>query len=313
MLLISFLGSLGRQVIDWVGKTSNSTSRFFKICLLILLFLFIAIPFSMLLGCFSLKIPKVYATFFFLCFILPLILLVLSSILVFTGNYLPLHLKEVNLKILNQSWNLLVVYFIIALSILFFSSNGIHFFSQSISSKFLNEQIRLPMSSLTGVAIDKDNYLYIASRTYGRVQKYTQDGSFVKGWFVNTNGAFFNIWIDDKDFLHAIIARGGGHMIFDLDGNLISDEAISVEESRRLFRFAKDLIVSDNFGNIYNIKTKGLSTIITKTILASSKQITVIEDKFYLWLLQTQQICLFCGLGLLACFISFIIKSWCNI
>ena len=304
------LSSCGQRVVDWIENTEVSYLKFFKVCIVLFLFIFILVPISIFTGTICLRMPRIYFLFFIFCYLAPLLILVSNIILLFFSLLFPSHFKMINFKIFTGAWNILVLYILFSVSILFFSNNDTHFLPFSTKSKLIDNQVRLPLSSPTGLAIDKEGYLYVALSTYGRIQKYSIDGKFTKGWFVNTAGAYFDIWIDENNFLHAIIARGGGHEIFDLNGNLMSDNNVSSDESMQLFNIAEEYKAKLADKGVLEFKSKGWVPEIILSKSFANKEQSIVRDSFRLQILQTRQICIWVGIALLIAILSYFIKAW---
>jgi hypothetical protein len=90
--------------------------------------------------------------------------------------------------------------------------------------KWLPNSFEWPVGAADGVATTGDHYFIVPHTPVGRVQVYDCNWKFVRGWQVDANGGYFNLFVSDTNHVHVITARGRWHYAFDLAGKLLSKE-----------------------------------------------------------------------------------------
>jgi len=114
-----------------------------------------------------------------------------------------------------------------------FTVCGIIFFvfGLGIGSPVLNKytplkSIRFPLGELFDFDIDSEGQFYCAVGSSGRIQVYSSEGNFVRGWFVRNLGGDFKVDIDSNDMVHIHTRRHvskpvARHYIYSKEGKLI--------------------------------------------------------------------------------------------
>ncbi|RKY03801.1 MAG: hypothetical protein DRP56_10795, partial [Planctomycetota bacterium] len=146
----------------------------------------------------------------------------------------------------------------------------------------VSTRARFPLGALESVAVDHEDNIYCAISFYGRVQVYSPEGEFLRGWFLDAGGGVFRIKIDSENNLHVVTARGDHHYVFSTEGTLLSSSQVSPKEEDRLFGEKWRPAVYDRDGNSYNIHSPILFSRISKET-PSGLQTTVVSDPFVLW------------------------------
>lgn len=137
-----------------------------------------------------------------------------------------------------------------------------------------------PLGDLGGIAVNGKGRIYLALQAYSRVQLYSAEGHFIRGFFVPTDGAF-DIWVDDRDRLHAALSRAKLHQVYDSTGNVLHSESIaSVEDAVRLLRNAPGRKQEDSFGNTYEIEGVAWFPKVVRTAPDGRKQV-LIQDALH--------------------------------
>ena len=172
--------------------------------------------------------------------------------------------------------------------------------------RFFSER-QFPLGNLGGITVDSKNRIYLTVETYDRVQVYSSQGDFLKGWFVNTQGGTLDIWIEGDNFVHVRSRRANIHQGFDLNGQLLERERISSrEEYESLSQSLDGLRTQDVFGNTYLIQSPKWFPRVIKISPGGHKSV-LIKDPFHLWLLRSPQPVLL--LGLVGLIMSLILGS----
>ncbi|MHC4531600.1 MAG: hypothetical protein ACYSXD_08585 [Planctomycetota bacterium] len=102
-------------------------------------------------------------------------------------------------------------------------------------------KVEFPFSEATHVVADSENHIYIFSEFNTRIQKYSEDGRFICGWFP-TNCKFPHVAIDENDFIHIHAALSLRK--YDTSGKLI-DEVRMEPEASGWWRFRENSFIWD--------------------------------------------------------------------
>jgi hypothetical protein len=106
------------------------------------------------------------------------------------------------------------------------------------------------------------------------------------GWFLSPKEGNFYLGIVDDDHIH-VITQTSKHLIYSLDGELISDVAIdSSEEYHHLVKRYSCLETTDNAGILYKIVSRIWHPTILKCPSIATNQILV-KDEYWRWSLGT--------------------------
>jgi len=178
------------------------------------------------------------------------------------------------------------IFLVIGLLGLFGFMNG--FLTSCGLSFWVTPQTELPLGDPGPVAVDNQGNIYLAVKFYYRIQKYSPDGVFLKGWpshdnnprmRVNENGQLEiandnrNRSSDNPDTL----------TIFDSDGNIINTK--TENSCYELFGKSCEHFCRDKNGNTYSIHSKYWRPYVIKTA-PSGKKTKVIASPLYLWMIQ---------------------------
>jgi len=88
--------------------------------------------------------------------------------------------------------------------------------------RFVSSKIRFPLNISTFDVSDQGQIVCF-SNTHNRIQVFSKDGQFLRGWFVD-NGGFTagSLLIDSNTLIH-FATPDDRHYTFDFDGNIIED------------------------------------------------------------------------------------------
>jgi len=81
----------------------------------------------------------------------------------------------------------------------------------------------LPFGDLDDVAVDSKGRIYVADGFHSRVQRYSPDGEFERGWYVPTSGVFA-LRTAANDEVHVATARANKLLKYNSDGDLLSGQ-----------------------------------------------------------------------------------------
>jgi len=192
--------------------------------------------------------------------------------------------------------------FLIVLCILGFFGFMNGFFVTIEKAFWVGNSVELPLGDLGSIAADGKGNIYLASYFYQRIQKYSPDGKFLKGWPSGDNNP--RIRINENEMLESANNNRTRNedfpdtlTIYDLDGNLISKK---IEENcHRFFGEACEKYCYDKNGNLYSIQNKFFNPHVIKTN-PQGDEIEAVQTPWYLWLVMGPlPAWLFFALGLL--------------
>jgi len=236
------------------------------------------------LGFTILNFPRFFNFLTLTFFTISTITLILSLILFLIGDIVP---KRIGDEALAASFLFSILFTIVVASLWWFGSTSL--LSESTRSRFFPPKVQFPLGNLNGVAVDKKGDIYLGVRGYSRIQRYNSEGVFLKGWFINTGGGLFDIWIDDKNNLNVRVVRPDDHLIFNADGQLLkTTKIVSPEEDEYLAQQASGLRAKDAFGNIYAIENPKWSPKVVK-INSIGKESILIKDPVHFYLFRYPQ------------------------
>lgn len=86
------------------------------------------------------------------------------------------------------------------------------------------EEVELPLSTIDDIAISEDGELFFAISFLARVQQYSSDGKFLRGFDVSTAGGMFCLALTNEQ-LEAHIARRNAYDTFNLKGKPIRENS----------------------------------------------------------------------------------------
>ena len=88
--------------------------------------------------------------------------------------------------------------------------------------RFVSSKIKFPLNICAFDVADRGEVVCF-SNAHNRIQLFSKNGQFLKGWFVD-NGGFTagRVLIDSNDLIH-FATPDDRHFIFDFDGNIIKD------------------------------------------------------------------------------------------
>lgn len=126
----------------------------------------------------------------------------------------------------------------------------------SIRKALFPSRSRFPLAWLGGISVSDSGTIYVSIQQYGRVQAYDKNGEFQRGWFVDSGGGLFDMWVDEGDLIHVRTVRTDKHLVFDPEGKLVkSIEIIDPTEARTLAAKAVGFADIDSLGNTYELRS----------------------------------------------------------
>jgi hypothetical protein len=82
-----------------------------------------------------------------------------------------------------------------------------------------------PVGTASGVVFTKDGLIVVPLFGSGRIQVYDGNRKFLCGWPIEFAGGLFKLFLREEGHIHAVTAKGRRHLVYDLDGNLISNKS----------------------------------------------------------------------------------------
>ncbi len=284
-------GKLGQKLIKYVEGGKTVKGKLLKILPLLFGAVLLCTILSNAFGFFTLYLPQLSGILIISGLAIPFGVIVLSIFLPFIE---AIRSKLFPKRISAVAWIVGIVFsgllLFFSLGLFVFGVGGLSCLPKCVRANLVSGKIQFPLSHLDGIAIDHNGRIYLAISNYSRIQVYTNEGDFSGGWFINSRGASVDIWIDDEDLLHAVVARGGGHQVYDLNGLPLRWDEItsSDDEYLRLADKLGGLRKKDALGNIYLIRSPIWSPRIVK-ITTTGEETILIKDAIYFWLVQSPQ------------------------
>ncbi|MCL6592206.1 MAG: hypothetical protein K6U80_19945 [Firmicutes bacterium] len=122
--------------------------------------------------------------------------------------------------------------------------------------------IELPLSIPRSIAVDNNGRIYCGLNGYCRIQMYSQEGKFIKGWPVDTGGGDFRIYIDKNNNLMVLTNSRVNLFIFNSNGEILKTASIELNPFDYFNNKSERYQCKDRNGNLYQI----LSGIVPKII-----------------------------------------------
>ncbi len=290
LTILAAWGKLGQKLINYVDAGKSLKGKLLKILVLLFGLALLCAILCNVFGFFMLHLPRLSAILIIAGLAIPFGVIVLSIVLPFIEVMLsgvPLKGICIGAWITAVTFSILVTIF--SLGLFIFGIGGLSSLPKPLQAGLISSKVQCPLSHLNGIAIDRNGRIYLAIQGYSRIQVYTNQGDFSKGWFINARGAFFDIWIDD-DLLHAVIARRGGHEVYDLNGQLLKWDKITSSDDEYMHLSDKlgGLKKEDAFCNTYLIRSPTWSPRIVK-ITPTGEESILVKDAYYFWLVQAPQ------------------------
>lgn len=99
-------------------------------------------------------------------------------------------------------------------------------------ARYIPPYVQLPLSEISGPALDREGRIYCLSESYSRLQVYDHSGDFLRGWFVDTVGHAASIRLESDDSVHVYTATGAMHFAYDTSGRLLRREKLNHGDTR---------------------------------------------------------------------------------
>lgn len=225
-----------------------------------------------------LNFPKIWATIIIACFFV-------STMVLFSVPFMKTvflspkgYLTGKNAEICIGSMLIAALGFYLLIGVGLFSGTG--WVSKVLRQYIIPEDLKFPLSRISGFDIDDNGRIYIAIQDYSRIQIYEQDGNFLSGFFVPSGGGVFHFWIKD-DHINVVTSRTNKHLVFDFRGKLLRDEDISsIGSYKELSKYAagiKEKYV-DNYK--YKISNQRWFPHVTK-VTPEGEESVVLADPLY--------------------------------
>jgi len=147
---------------------------------------------------------------------------------------------------------------------------------------------QLSLSQPRGIDIDNEGNIYCGSGFYCRIQKYTPNGKFIKGFVIGGRG-FFDFHITEKQQLQVLnykIKRVEDNWIdrtdiYDLDGNLLDRKEYPTK--KQSYKYPKKNSIRI-FGNVYSLQGFLFPKVVKRT--STREESVVIKTPIHIWFIQ---------------------------
>ncbi len=234
-------------------------------------FLLIVLPFIFIF------LPAVFMLFW-LVFAFPKFFLVLN-ILCLLFFFIALLIGCFNKAIRLISWktSLWIAIIFGSFWIASFMSGGACAFAAHLGIRMVSSEVRFPMGYITSIDIDSKGQVYCADRSHCRLQIFSDDGEFLRGWFVPISCGGIYISIINNNSLSVDDIDDKKSHIYDSSGHLL---AVKRDQVYPKVDPSNKLRVSDDSGNIYKVTKTLYSWQISK--ISKNEESILISDPFVL-------------------------------
>lgn len=151
----------------------------------------------------------------------------------------------------------------------------------------------IPNSEPHGIDVDNDGNIYCGSAFYGRIQKYTSDGRFIRGFDTHGGtgwGSDFGFYLDEDGHLCirvsglAPASKGSFHRttVYDSEGNIVETEEYTSPD--RDYAYPVKNTVLDAIGNVYTLKGFLFPRVVKHT--KDGHDSVIIRTPVWLWFFQ---------------------------
>lgn len=145
--------------------------------------------------------------------------------------------------------------------------------------RMLSTKIRFPLGQTGGFAVSNEGHI-IHYSGYNRLEIFSNEGCFLRGWFVYTPFSNAEIRVDPNNLIH-LVSQQNRHLVFDIKGNIIMD---SVEEGiyDHFSKLNRNRVHRDSKGNIYKLSGSFPRIGVIK-VTSSGTEFIDITEPFYFW------------------------------
>lgn len=295
----------GEGLVGWL-KSGSPKDRFVKTaCFAATLLLGILVT-SALCGFFMIMLPKFCAGLILSCLITAILIMLLTPLLLL-AQYIAQSPACRKINIISSLVGFISGFILIIMGAGLFSFDNLVMRKVSAGLGLNLKNTEFPLGNPGGLAIDSRGRIYLGLQAYGRVQLYSGEGRFIRGFLVPTDGVI-NIWVDENDALHADLSRV--YQIFDSGGRLLRSERIVLaDHGIRLSRKAPGTMQSDTSGNTYELRDREWFPKVVKTT-SDGREELVIQNPIHLWIMGSPQPALtVAAVGMLVVAISYIVAK----
>lgn len=101
-------------------------------------------------------------------------------------------------------------------------------------ARYIPSSVQLPLSEISGPALDHEGRIYCVSEAYSRLQVYDPDGRFLRSWFVHAGGHRASVHVDADNRVHVYVyvATGPTDYVYDTRGSLLQAEKLGYGDQR---------------------------------------------------------------------------------
>jgi hypothetical protein len=143
----------------------------------------------------------------------------------------------------------------------------------------VSSTIRFPLGFVRGLTVGpKGRIIYFSDQN--RLQIFSNEGRFLRGWFVYTSKQCAPVYVDANDHIH-VIPDDHKHVVFDFEGNLLK-ESREPGVQERFFKLHEKRVLQDSQGNVYRLRWN-VTRIGVLKVGRAGEQFIDITEPFYLW------------------------------
>lgn len=163
-----------------------------------------------------------------------------------------------------------------------FMSGTIYAFAAHSGIRMVSSETRFPMGDITSIDIDSKGRIYCADRSRCRLQIFSNDGEFLKGWFIPISGGDIFVSVEDNNIIRIDNVAFKKTHFYDFSGHLLRTEQDKVKSK---FEPSNKLSAADDSGNNYRANKTLCSWQILK--IGENKESNLISDPFALSIFAT--------------------------
>jgi hypothetical protein len=110
---------------------------------------------------------------------------------------------------------------VIGIALFSLGAFGLAFSFLSLYGLISPRDVEFPLSGISEVAVDSTGRIYCGAQFYARVQQYTSEGVFRRGWSVDTGGGQFRLRVDNRDRIVVTPVRRRRVLVYNSEGVLL--------------------------------------------------------------------------------------------
>jgi hypothetical protein len=157
------------------------------------------------------------------------------------------------------------------------------FWAVAMSEKpWVSTWIRFPLGDVNDIVVDDKGQIYCAILGNQRIQVYSKEGEFLRGWFARSRGGRFDLLWDSDGFLHVV---GYRHYVFNKKGVLLDEVEINSSQETAMNKNIISSEPKDKSGCVYKIRNRHVLPKIVQ-ISPEGNETVKVSDPLFIWPVQ---------------------------